>query len=556
MSKSFRVMVLALVLIAAVAASSLQLTGAQEPKIMHSAVLPGDLTIDPALARWVQEIQVVSMMYPGLCTFEEKTSSLQPGLALDWQISADSKTVTFHLMKDVPWVRWDKDKNAVVQITDDAGKVRTVTANDLVYGYNRTLDPATGSEYSSVLAPWVVNGSEKLRGEAVQLGIKAVDDYTVEITSPKPAGYLPYIYSLWMARPQPQWAIEQYGDTWTELGNFPSYGPYALHVYDHDVEIAIVKNPYWPGNDAVPQAKIDEHTWVYLDEAAALTSYEAGELDWINFVPPADLDRLRVERPNELTIAPDTCTYFYGFNVLKPPTDNVHLRRALSLAIDRSVIVQITNGGEVPAGFFTRPDVAAAPKQEDYPQYAIKTDVEAAKKELQAYFDETKTTAKDLPPIILMHNTSTRHATIAQAIQQMWKENLGIDVEITTQDSNVFNETLRRDAPQVFRKGWCWDYPDTSSFLDEVFRNVGPDSNNNTNWSNEEYNKLVDQAGVLTDDNARRDLYAQAENILVNQEAAIAPIYFYTIQQLTQSYVERNFAADKVERLYKWDVKK
>jgi oligopeptide transport system substrate-binding protein len=230
------------------------------------------------------------------------------------------------------------------------------------------------------------------------------------------------------------------------------------------------------------------------------------------------------------------------------------MRRALSMAIDRQVVTTITNGGEVPANFFLRPDMAAAPRAEDYPDSAIYSDPEGAKAELQMYFDETGMTLDTMPEIILMHNTSTRHATIAQAIQQMWKDTLGIEVQIASQDSNVYNETLRRDAPAVFRKGWCWDYPDSASFLTDVFRYVGPDSNNNTNWANDEYNALVDQAAVLFDNDARRELYAQAEYLLVNKDAAMAPIYYYTVQQLTKPYVMRSYAIDKLERLNKWDI--
>ncbi|MBN1562695.1 MAG: hypothetical protein JXA10_02575, partial [Anaerolineae bacterium] len=256
----------------------------------------------------------------------------------------------------------------------------------------------------------------------------------------------------------------------------------------------------------------------------------------------------------ELRIASDICSYFYGFNVELPPTDNVHLRRALSMAIDRDVIVQITNGGQVPAGFFTRPDVAPGVKQEDYPDKAIWSDAEGAKAEFALYLEEAGVTVETMPQITLMHNTSQAHATIAQAVQQMWKETLGIEVTISSQDSNVFNETLRRDAPGVFRSGWCYDYPDASSFIGDVFRSKGEDSNNHTNWGTEEFWALLDEAATETDPDVRRDLYAQAEGILVNEVAAIAPIYFYTNQEMTQTYVTRSFAADRVERFNTWDI--
>jgi oligopeptide transport system substrate-binding protein len=318
--------------------------------------------------------------------------------------------------------------------------------------------------------------------------------------------------------------------------------------------ISIIKNPFWPGTDYVPPAVIDEFTFTYLEEPAMLAAFEAGELDWIPNVPLPDIDRLRVSYPDEFRITAGTATYFYGFNVELPPTDNVHLRRALSMAIDRDTIVAITNGGQVPAGFFTRPDVAPGLKQEDYPDKAIWSDPEGAQAEFALYLEETGLTVDSMPPITLMHNTSAAHATIAQAIQQMWKETLGIEVQIASQDSNVFNETLRRDAPAVFRSGWGYDYPDASSFIGDVFRSKGPDSNNHTNWGPDEFFALLDEAAVAMDPDVRRDLYAQAEYMLVNESAAIAPIYYYTGQEMTQTYVTRSFATDRLERFNTWDI--
>lgn len=554
-AKYVGILLVALMVVAAVMTAT-PTTRAQAPKVLHSAFLPGDVKIDPSLAEDANSITLLNMMYVGLTNLNDVTVATEPGIATDWSASTDGLTYTFHLMKDIPWVRYDTAKGAVVQITDDAGNPLTVKAQDFVYGWNRTLNPATGGTYSAVLAPWVVNGQEMLNSEQVTLGVKAVDDYTLEVTSPDPAGFLPMLYGLWMARPQLQSVVEQFGDKWTDAGNYVSYGPYTLKDWQHDAEITIIKNPFWPGNDSVPQAKIDEFNFVYLDEPAYLASYEAGELDWVPTIPLSDLDRMRAERPNEIISGPGQCTYYYGFNVQKPPVDNAHMRRALSMAIDRDTIVKILNGGQKPAGFFTLPSLAAAPKQEDYPDYAIHSDPEGAKKELQAYLDETKTTLKDIPPITLMHNTSAAHATIAQAVQQMWKETLGIDITITTQDFAVYQDTLKNDAPHVWRLGWCFDYPDTHNFLYDVFRFTGPTTNNHTNWANPDFQKLLDQAKTMSDNVERSKLYAQAEDLLVNKDAAIAPIYFYTTNQLTGTYVTRTLSATGNEALEKWDMNK
>ncbi len=556
--KKFFGLTLGVLLVAAMLLSSFSMTPtlAQDKKVLRTAYLPGDVILDPSLGTWVNEIQIINELFPGITTLNELTVEVEPGIASDWTVSEDGMTYTFNIMQGVPWVRYDADSGQVVEVTDADGNVRTVTAKDIAYGINRTLTPDTGSQYAGTLAPWIVNGTEKLAGQDVELGVVAVDDATLQITSPKPAGFLLMMYGLWMSRPEPQWLIDEMGEAWAqEAANIQSYGPYAVKEWGHDVAVTLIKNPFWPGTDYVPQAKIDEWVFSYLDDPAMLAAFEAGELDWIPTVPLPDLDRLRVEYAAELAIGPDTCTYYYGFNTLVPPTDNVHMRRALSMAIDRATVVQVTNGGEVPAGFFTRPDIAPLLKEEDYPDLAIHSDPEAAKAELQAYLADTGLTIDQIPTITLGHNTSARHATIAQAIQQMWKDTLGIEVQITSQDAQVYNETLRRDAFPIWRLGWCYDYPDANSFINDVFRTKGPDSNNHTGWGTDEFYALLDEAGTTSDPAARRELYSQAEYLLVNKDAAVAPIYYYTSQQMTQTNVERTYAVNRSERLEKWDIK-
>ncbi len=558
-------MVLALVLAAAMLLSSAAFTGAQDFKVLRSAFLPGDIKLDPSLATDSNSIQILNETYVGLTALDED-NNLVSGIASEWSASNDGMVWTFKLYDNIPWVRFDLDSGEVVQVMDDAGNPRVVTAQDVVYGWQRTLDPNSASEYAYVLAAWVDGGTELLNAVDASadeiaalkaaLGIVALDDFTVQVSAPITAGFAPMIYGLWLARPQLQDVVEQYGDAWTEPENYVSYGPYALEDWQHDVRVTIIKNPYWPGT-GVNQAKIDEHDFVYLgDEPAMLASYEAGELDWLSTLPIGDLDRLRAERPDELNFAPRACTYYYGFNVMKPPVDNVHLRRALSMAIDRDAIVQILNAGQLPAGFFSRPGLAAAPLQEDFPDLAIWSDVEGAKAELMAYLEETGETLATMPSITIMHNTSQSHSIISQAVQQMWHDTLGIDVQISTMDFNVYQDTLQDSAPQVFRMGWCADYPDDHNFLYDVFRfpaitGVGL---NYSNWENPEFQSLLDQAMVLTDNAERTQLYAQADGILVKGDAAIAPIYFYTFQQITAPYVMRTYSKSSNENLENWDI--
>ncbi len=211
--KKFFGLTLGVLLVAAMLLSSFSMTPslAQDKKVLRTAYLPGDVILDPSLGTWVNEIQIINELFPGITTLNELTVEVEPGIASDWTVSEDGMTYTFNIMQGVPWVRYDADSGQVVEVTDADGNVRTVNAKDIAYGINRTLTPDTGSQYAGTLAPWIVNGTEKLAGQDVELGVVAVDDATLQITSPKPAGFLLMMYGLWMSRPEPQWLIDEYG---------------------------------------------------------------------------------------------------------------------------------------------------------------------------------------------------------------------------------------------------------------------------------------------------------------------------------------------------------
>jgi len=277
-------------------------------------------------------------------------------------------------------------------------------------------------------------------------------------------------------------------------------------------------------------------------------------VDTSEAVPLPDLDRLRVELPDELYFGTRDCVYYYGFNVEKAPVDNVHLRRALSMAIDRQTLIDaILKGGQKPAGMFSLPQFEASATQELYPDLGVYSDKEGALAELDMYFADTGNTLDSMPPITLAYNTSEAHAIIAQAVQQMWKDTLGIEVDVTNQEWQSYLDQLTNDAPQVWRLGWCADYPDPNNFLGDVFRSDS--GNNHTNWGSDEFDALIDEAKVLSDTQARKDLYAQAEQILTWDDAVMAPIYFYTKLSMISSDLIATPSTIGIERYDKWDLK-
>jgi oligopeptide transport system substrate-binding protein len=507
---------------------------------------------------------MVQEMFGGPTHLNEENTDIEPGMATEWEISDDGLVYTFKLRDDVPWVKYNNATGEVEQVMDDEGNPRMVNANDFLYGIRRTQDPATASVYAYVNHivenAAEVNGSgekgeeDPLYGKLEEIGVRAVDDFTLEYTLTQPAAFFPAIASMWMNFAQPQWLIEEMGDRWIEAGIIQTYGPYALRSWEHDVSVTLIANPFWPGSDSIPKPSIKYIHSQFLDQSAQFANYEAGLVD-VSDVPLPELDRIRADATlsQELDTPGILCTYYYGFNVTKPPFDDVTVRKAFSWAVDRTALVEnVTKGGQEPANYFSRPGLQAAPNPDEVDfGPPLTADVEKAKEFLAA---SKYPTAGDMGEITFMTNQVEGHVKIAEAIQQMWQEALGVNVNLITQEWQVFLETRHNDPPQIARNGWCQDYPDADNFLRVVMRSDSPQ--NDTRWGNEEFDRLVDEAAAETDLAKRKELYLQAEKILVDDEAAIIPLYWYTRVEVTKPYVTRTHGAGGQEAFEKWTLNK
>jgi len=247
------------------------------------------------------------------------------------------------------------------------------------------------------------------------------------------------------------------------------------------------------------------------------------------------------------------CTYYYGFNTTKPPFDNVKVRQAFSYTIDRQKLIDtVTKGGQKPAQTFACPGIFGTPAENpDFP--GINFDPTKGKALLaEAGYPD----GAGLPDVTLMFNTSEGHQKIAEFIQQSWKENLGVDVKLANQEWKVYLKTVTEDAPQIYRLGWCQDYPDENNWVHENFHLTK--SNNDPKWSGpdaEEFSRLTDQAAASSDPEERLQLYFEAEKILCADSAVIAPIYYYTTVATTKPYVERTYSKHGHDYLWTWKVK-
>lgn len=531
--------------------------------------------LDPTHATDTSSIQIINELFPGLTIIDEVTLETKPAMSTGWSLSDDGLTYTFNIVEGVQWVKYNADSGEVELLSDADGNPRLVTANDFKFGMLRSMDPRNGSYYGGILAGWLNGGldfnsaiddlAEDASDEDAQAALDAVmgdvtinvvDDYTIEFTSPNTAGFLPQIYGMWMSTAQPSWVVEEFGDAWTEPENIVSYGPFALSEWLHGESLTMVRNPHWAGTEGVPAAKLDGVHGIMVDTAAGLANYEAGLIDATG-VPNAELDRVLADSvlSAEYESSGNSCSFYFAMNTTIAPTDDIRVRRALSMSIDRELVTSTILHPADPAYFFTRPGLAAAPTFEEYADISIGNDLSEAQALIADYLADN---GGEMAPVQFMHTTgSSSGPLLAAAVQEMWGDAFdgAVTVEVITQEWAVFLETRRSPdtAPNMWYIGWCLDYPDTHNFLYDVWHSSV--AVNGTGWQNDEFDGLLEQAMVLDDLEVREGLYAQAEEIITNTDPALIPVWYNSSSRLTKPYVERPFGVTGGVTQYElWDL--
>lgn len=468
--------------------------------------------LDPSLVAGVPESHMLDNMFEGLTGRDPITLQPVPGVAESWSISEDNKTYTFHLRKNARW-------------SDGVA----LTAEDFKWSFLRALSFQLASPYAYQLYP-IKNAeafnTQKIKDSA-QVGIKVLDAHTLQLELERPTPYFLYLTSFHTLYPTPRHVIEKHPDQeWTRAEYMVSNGAFKLAEWNLNQHIKIVTNPmYWDH----ARIKIAGAYFYPIENAdTEIRNFEAGSLHMIERVPAMKIPLFKREiakSPNTyhaFKITPYLGTYFFRFNTKKPPLNDVRVRRALMLTVDRKMIVEhITLGGQIPSRAFTPPNTAGYTYPPTLPETVTETEIKEARTLLaQAGFPE----GKGFPKLDLLYNNGDDHKKICVAVQQMWRKNLGIEVGLLNQEWKVFLNSVHTGEYALARAGWIGDYPDPNTFLDMWVQNGG---NNETFWSDPEYDRLIDLAAATLDPQARYGHFREAEKILLDK-LPILPIYTYT----------------------------
>ncbi|WP_434794341.1 Oligopeptide-binding protein OppA [Terrisporobacter petrolearius] len=481
---------------------------------------PEPATIDPAKNSAVDGATLINHAFEGLMKLD-KDNKIVEGQAAKYEVNKDETVYTFTLREGIKW--------------SDGEQVK---AEDFVYAWQRLVDPKTGADYNYMI-DMVKNANEIMAGKKKpkELGIKALDEKTVEVTLTTPTPYFLEVCAFPATFPVRKDIVEANADTWsTDPKTYIGNGPYVLKSWEHQSKMTYVKNEnYYDLKKLGP----DTINFVLMeDKNTMLSAYKNNEILFADDLPSEEIDAMK---DKGLVIEKQLGTYFLSINVKKEGLDNVKVREALSLALDRDYIVEkVAKGGQIPADSFVATGLTDADGKTEFHENAkkwydakdYKGNVEKAKKLLKEAGYEN---GKGLPSIELMCNPG--HEPIMEAVQNMWKENLGVNVTISSQDWNVFLETRKQGDFQVARDGWLGDYNDPVSFIDIWVTGGG---NNNAQWSNKEYDKIVSEIKSTTDSKERYVKMHEAEDILA-KDMPIIPIYFYTDLYLI---------SDKLEGMY------
>ena len=452
------------------------------------------------------------LMMPGPTTegLDDPSKLVRPAMAESYELSEDGKVYTFKMRKDAKWSNGDP-----------------LTAKDFEWSWKRVLTPGFPADYAQML--WVIEGAEAYnKGEQTEwekVGIKAVDEATLQVTLSHPTPYFPELTAFYTFFPAHQKTVETHGDDWTKPENIVSNGPYKMVSYEPQRELKMTANEHhWEASNLKIK---DVRFRIITDANARVNAYKTGEVHWSGEgLPVAQITGL-LTHP-DFRQEPMLGTYYYRVNVSKEdsPLNDPRVRQALALSVDRTSVVENTlNNLHIVAKSFVPPMAGYQPAAMG--EY----DVRKAKALLaEAGFPD----GKGFPEVELLYNTDENHKLVAEAIQAQWKQNLGVDIKLNNKEWKTYLQDVDTMNYQIARAGWIGDFNDPMTFLDMWVTDNG---NNDTGWSNPEYDALIKEAQQTVDAKARMATLKKAETLLLEQGPVI-PIYFYTNNTLVSRFIK------------------
>ena len=452
-------------------------------------------SLDWSLATDHVSFNVIANLMVGLTEFD-KNLKPAPVIAKSWDMLEGGRKIVFHLRDDVMW--------------SDGKKVR---AQDFEYSWKRLLNPKTASEYAYTLFD-ILNAEAYSQGKLTddsQVGVKALDDSTLEVRLKHPTSYFLSITTFEVTYPQRQDVIEKFGTKWTDPEHIVTNGPFLLTSWKHENEIQLKANPnFFPGKPAIENVEM----FMINELTTALAMYEQGQLDFIDNHSIPILEKPRLAKAPGFKHVPQLRGEYYGFASFRKPFDDPRVRKAFAMAIDRSVIPKLLRGGEQPASSWIPPGMLAHNSKLGLPY----NPPEARRLLREAGYPD----GKGFPQVTLGYNTLEDKKIVAEAIQGMWKRNLGVLVRLENLEWKVFLKRLQNDPPHIFRSGWGADYPDPDNFM-KLFTSFS--GQNYSRWKNARYDQLLEQAAREMNEQKRVRLYNEAQKLLCEVDVSIVPLF-------------------------------
>ncbi|MCY9517505.1 peptide ABC transporter substrate-binding protein [Paenibacillus apiarius] len=476
----------------------------QIPQVLTTNLSGGEpYTLDPAFASDTTSYFIIDNLYEGLYTYD-KSGKIVEGAASKVDVSADAKTYTFTIRDGAKWSNGDP-----------------VTAQDFEYSWKRVLNPKTAAYDPSSL--YYIKGAEEYntgKGSAEDVGVTAKDDHTLVVELKAPLSIFPIIAVGHAYLPVRSTVVDKDEKWAAESNTIVGNGPYVPQEWKHNEQITLAKNDHYWNKDAISMETI--HFKMVQDATTYYQMYKTGDLDMILSLP---LDTIDQEKENKEYLShPSFSVYTYSFNVKEKPFTNQKIRQAFSYAIDReSLTKNVTKGGETPATGYV-PYGLTNPSGKDFrddaPEKYYEFNAQKAKELLAEGLKEEGLT--QLPPVTFKYNTADNHKKVAEALQEMLKENLGVEIKLENQEWKTYIDTFKQKNFQAARMGWEGNYLDPLGVLGHY---TSSNSNNFTNWSNKEYDNLIEKSTYELDPNKRVELLQQAEKVLM-EDLPIIPILF------------------------------